>query len=370
MYNMFLLIMSQVADECIRIELQRSRCIGQGSFGTVYKARCAGVQCAAKLLSPLGDRATSQPNTQAMIQAIQPLCTLSHPSLVKYIGVSSDPASNLPVFAIELMRGNLTSFLHQVTMATPLHVQLDFAHDVSLALCYLHEKGIIHGNLCGTNVLLNGDGQVKVSDYEVLSLFPHITMQQMGPKTVPYMPPEAFSVPPYRSDKLDSFSWSVLTLQIITKEFPNPGPRVQTLTDPRFSSRPLQMPVSEVSRRKSHIDMVEHANPLLSVVVLCLDDVGERRPSLKEVCSMISLIKSSEEYKISQQQAGVNWSKRQLFVFEYEPVEMGQKKEQVTQQVYSYLVICTCSHYFNVLVWCLVAKRISARQIIQYLFSQ
>lgn len=337
--------LSQATGESTHIEVYRGRCLGQGSFGTVYRGQCAGIECVAKLITappPLPDGLTSQPNTSSVIQTMQPLCALSHPSLVRYIGVSSDPTSDLPVFAMELMRGNLTNFLNQIPEPTPLHVQLEFAHDISQALSYLHGKGIIHGNLCGTNVLLNREGCVKVSDYEVLSLFPYVSVQQMGPKTIPYMPPEAFSVPPFRSEKVDFFSWSVLTLQIITQKFPSPGPRVQTITDPRSLGRPLQIPVSEVTRRKSHIDAVDHVNPLLSVLVLGLDDVGERRPCMAEVGSMIALIKSSEDYKLSQQQAGADWSKRQLFVFEYEPVVLGEQRQQAghsEKQVY-FVYVC------------------------------
>ena len=337
--------LSQATGESTHIEVYRGRCLGQGSFGTVYRGQCAGIECVAKLITaspPLPDGLTSRPNTSSVIQTMQPLCALSHPSLVRYIGVSSDPTSDLPVFAMELMRGNLTNFLNQIPEPTPLHVQLEFAHDISQALSYLHGKGIIHGNLCGTNVLLNREGRVKVSDYEVLSLFPYVSVQQMGPKTIPYMPPEAFSVPPFRSEKVDFFSWSVLTLQIITQKFPSPGPRVQTITDPRSLGRPLQIPVSEVTRRKSHIDAVDHVNPLLSVLVLGLDDVGERRPCMAEVGSMIALIKSSEDYKLSQQQAGADWSKRQLFVFEYEPVVLGEQRQQAghsEKQVY-FVYVC------------------------------
>ena len=296
------------------------------------------VQCAAKLFNippPTGDRQTARASVPTVIQTVQPLCALSHASLVKYIGVSSDPTTDFPVIAMELMRGNITRFLEQLTEPTPLCVQLDFSHDLAQALFYLQEKGIIHGNLSGTNVLLSEEGSVKVSDFEVLSLYPQVTVQQMGPKTLPYMPPEAFSVPPFRTEKVDSFSWGVLALQIITQLFPNPGARVQTVTHPQSLARPLEMPVSEVSRRKSHIDLVNHSNPLLSVLVLCLDDIGERRPTMAEVCNIISLIKSSPDYKASQQQAGADWSKRHLFVMEYEPVSAVESSQQLNVRVHS-----------------------------------
>ena len=287
----------------------------------MYRGYCGERECAAKLFDlPPQDSHGARLDVADVDRAVRPLVALTHPSLVKYYGVSRDSASSLPVLAMELMKESLTHFLERIQEATPLHVQLDFSHDVALALSYLHENTIVHGNLSGGNVLLTPAGQVKVSDFGMLSLFPRATVQQMGPNTIPYMPPEAFSVPPFRTEKLDSFSWGVLALQIITRQRPSPGPRVQAVTDPRFPSRPQQLPVSEGTRRKAHMDLVNYANPLLSVVVLCLDDIGERRPSMAEISHLISLTKVSDDYRASQQQVGIDWSLRHTAQHCYEPV--------------------------------------------------
>ena len=45
----------------------------------------------------------------------------------------------------------------------------------------------------------------------------------MCPGTAAYMPPEALITPPQYSSKLDCFSYGVLTIQIATRQFPNPG---------------------------------------------------------------------------------------------------------------------------------------------------
>ena len=315
-----------------QIQLYTDKCIGRGRFGTVYKACCVRVQCAAKLFNippPTGDRQTARISVPTVIQAVRPLCAFSHANLVKYIGAFSDPTTDFPIIAMELMRGNITRYLEQLPESTPLCVQLDFSHELAQALSYLHENAIIHGNLSGTNVLLSEEGRVKVSDFEVLSLYPQVTVQQMGPKTLPYMPPEAFSEPPLRTENMDSFSWGVLALQIITRLFPSPGPRIKNVTHPQSLTKPLQMPLSEVSRRKSHIDLVNHSNPLLSVLVLCLDDVAGRRPTMTEICNILSLIKSSPDYKASQQQAGADWSRRHMFVLEYEPITAGEPSQQL-----------------------------------------
>ena len=242
----------------------------------------------------------------------QRLISLSHRGLVQYYDFTHDPSSRLPVLLMEQMTESLTRFLERLKEPPPLHVQLDFAHDISLALAYLHQNSIIHGNLTSNNVLLSSDGHVKVSDYGLRSLLPITQAHSMGPCTIPFLPPEAFTVPPVYTDKLDSFSWGVVALQIMTCLFPNPSPTAQFVTDPRFPSKPIEVFVSEIGRRKSHIDRVGYTNPLLPVAVLCFENPGEKRPQMAEICQNVSLLKTSDDYRLSQEKTGIDWSARQI----------------------------------------------------------
>ena len=256
---------------------------------------------------------------------------------MKYLGVASHTISNLPLITMEPVKGNLFHFLEHVSDPLPLHIQLDFSHDTALALGYLHEQGFVHGNLSSVSVFLTREGHVKVGDYELLSLFSFISVEQIEPLMLPYVPPEAFSVPAVQSKNSDCFSWSVLVLQIITQLFPNPGPRVKEVTDPRSVGKPMQVPVSEISRRKSHIDLVEDTNPLLSVIVLGLDDTWEKRPAMKEVSEMVSTIRLSEEYKKSQR-AGSDWCERHMYVFDYELVNILETTQPTDAKSDSHMV--------------------------------
>ena len=288
------------------------------------------IQCCAKVhnLPSLLDGQQMEKNVlPKFAETVQSLCDLSHPNLVKYLEITSHPISDLPLIAMELVKGNLLHFLGHISDPLPLHVQLDFSHNIALVLCYLHEQGIVHGHLSSLSVFLTREGRVKVSDYEVHSLYSFISVEQIESLALPYVPPEAFSVPAVQSRNSDCFSWSVLVLHIITQLFPNPEPRVKEVTDPRSMAKPIQIPVSEVSRRKSHIDLVEDTNPLLSVLVLGLDNVWEKRPAMKEVSEMVSTIKLSEEYKMSQSKTGTDWCERHMYVFDYELVNI-QKKSQ------------------------------------------
>ena len=86
--------------------------------------------------------------------------------------------------------------------------------------------------------------------------------------------------------------------------------------------------MSELGRRKPHIDRVRYSNPLLPIGVLCLENAPERRPLMSEINDTLVILKTSEEYRISGERVGSNWSARQVIgtisrpvKHYYEPIE-------------------------------------------------
>ena len=72
--------------------------------------------------------------------------------------------------------------------------------------------------------------------YDVNRSTAHLTPLTLCPGTVAYMSPEALGEPPVYTRKLDSFSLGVLGVQIMTRQFPDPGNRFQVIeiSDPGF----------------------------------------------------------------------------------------------------------------------------------------
>ena len=159
---------------------------------------------------------------------------------------------------MELMDESLTKLLERSTGPLPYHTQLNICHDVALALAYLHSNDIIHRDLSSNNVLLIGEGsRAKVTDFgmsKLIGMNPRMTPLTMRPGTQAYMPPEALIQPPRYSDKLDCFSHGVLTIQIVTRQFPNPTDATTTIEDARFPTGIIHVPVPERERRKKDID--------------------------------------------------------------------------------------------------------------------
>ena len=121
------------------------------------------------------------------------------------------------------------------------------------------------------------------------------------PGTNGYMSPEALGEPPAYTSKLDIFSCGVLFVQLITRKWPDPGPRMHTVQvkDPHFPSQQLLMVVPELERRKKHLDLISSTHPLLKVALDCLKDKEGQRPTAEQLCSQLIALKDSTAYRDS-----------------------------------------------------------------------
>ena len=286
--------------------------LGIGSYGAVYRAKCENLPCAAKVLHPILFE-TRDPAAYRIVQRFEQECEflsgMRHPNIIQHLGTCRDPESGLPVLFMELMDESLTSFLERPEdpPPLPLHIQVNIAHDVTQALAYLHCHEILHRDLSSNNVLMIGSSRAKVTDFGMAKLVanhPRLTPTYC-PGTQGYMSPEAMGDPPAYTTKLDIFSCGVLFVQIITRKFPNPGPRTYTveLNDPRVPSGRVLVEVPELERRKAHLDLIYPTHPLLRIALDCLKDKEGQRPTAEQLCSRLTALKESPGYQESLQQA-------------------------------------------------------------------
>ena len=293
------------------VQLLKDQSLGIGSYGAVCKAICDDLVCAAKIIHPtLFDpsalhQIAPQREHRLPIRRFEQECefmsNMRHPNIVQYLGTYRDSAdTRLPVLLMELMDDSLTHFLESSPQPIPYHIAVNICHDVTLALSFLHSNNIVHRDLSSNNVLLRGNVLAKVTDFGMARLGdinPHATRftSTMCPGTDVYMPPEAVQDKPVYTEKIDCFSFGVITLQILTRLFPKPGERYVIVNDPRYP-RPLKMDVLEKDRRQNHISRVNPDHPLLPVILNCLKDKDNERPSAHQLCEGVADLKRLEKY--------------------------------------------------------------------------
>ena len=196
---------------------------------------------------------------------------------------------------MELMDESLTHFLERSQQPLAYNIEVELCHDIAQALAYIHSKEIIHRDLSGNNVLLLA-GRAKITDFGMSKLLDsnrRMTPLTMCPGTLAYMPPEALSEPPVYSKKIDCFSFGVLQIQIMTRQFPDPGPAVRVVEDSRSPTGTIKMPVLDSERRKSHIDLIDPTHTLLPTALGCLNYLEKDRPSAEDLCRQLAAVKEA-----------------------------------------------------------------------------
>ena len=321
-----------------RVELLKTEELGVGSYGAVCKAMCDDLPCAAKILHRTLFQFTAPGATSVMRkfeQECRLLSAIKHPHIIQYLGTYHDPESRLPVLLMELMDESLTRFLQQSREPLPYHTEVNLCHDIVMALSYLHSNGIVHRDLSSNNVLLIAGSRAKVTDFGMVKLYDvnhstaHLTPLTLCPGTMAYMSPEALRDRPVYTDKLDSFSLGVLSVQIMTRQFPDPGDRfkIMEINDPRIPLGTVQVNVPEIERRRSHIDLIDPAHPLLPIALNCLKDRDRERTSCHELCGHMSTLKASPKYTDSVQQSQVNTKPTQSANRESRERELQQSQQ-------------------------------------------
>ena len=326
-----------------KIELIKTESLGIGSYGAVCKALCDDLPCAAKILHPALFQFTT-PRTANIVRKFEQECHLlgaiKHPHIVQHLGMYRDPESKMPVLLMELMDESLTQFLAQFHEQLHYHTEVNLSHDIALGLSYLHSIGIVHRDLSSNNVLLIAGSRAKVADFGMVKLYDmnrstaHLTPLTLCPGTKVYMPPEALGKPTMFDEKLDIFSLGVLYVQIMTRQYPYPGDRFQfmEINDPTIPSGLAKLDVPEIERRRSHINLINPAHPLLPVALNCLKDRDRERPSCREICGHISTLKSSPKY-LESVQSHVNTKQTQTTMREREFIQNLQQQLRTKNQL-------------------------------------
>ena len=325
------------------IELYKSESLGSGSYGGVCKAKCDGLLCAAKIMHPtLFD--LRDPGTASYLRKFQEECRLlslaRHPNVVQYLTTYYDPDTRLPILLMELCDQSLTTFLERSPGPLSYHIQMNICHDIARALVYLHSNGLIHRDLTGNNVLMIAGTRAKITDFgmsKLATVNPRMTALTLCPGNLLYMSPEALDEAKSYTAKLDIFSFGVIVIQILTREFPNPTDRFRSVKVAEFEEE-VRVVVPETERCRSQLKLIPDTHSLKPVVLQCLKKDGQR-PSAVELSDRLSELKQSSQYTESQCQTQSSSDIQQLqqqlrgqrILTEAKTREVGERDTRITE---------------------------------------
>lgn len=139
--------------------------LARGGMADVYVAedQRLGRQVAVKVLH--GQLARSEAFVERFRREAQAAANLTHPNVVSIYDWGQD--DDLYFMVMELVKGrNLRQILKSEGTLLPSRVA-EIASDVASALSAAHHSGLVHRDVKPANVLLTGDGTVKVTDFGI-----------------------------------------------------------------------------------------------------------------------------------------------------------------------------------------------------------
>ena len=168
-------------------EIQKE--LGRGGMGVVCLARQIALNRSVALKMILGGEMASAAALGRFRIEAEAVARLQHPGIVQIHEIGEH--NGLPWFALEYCEGG--SLDHKLAAALPdAKAAASLAEKLARAMEVAHRKGVVHRDLKPANVLLDANGEPKISDFGLAKLLDADTRTRTGSVmgTPSYMAPE------------------------------------------------------------------------------------------------------------------------------------------------------------------------------------
>ncbi|XP_065871091.1 probable receptor-like protein kinase At1g49730 isoform X1 [Euphorbia lathyris] len=263
--------------------------IGQGGFGTVYKAQFNdGFVAAVKRMNMVSEQGEDD-----FCREIELLARLHHRHLVALRGFCIRKHERFLMYEY-MANGSLKDHLHS-SSKTPLSWQtrVQIAIDVANALEYLHyycDPPLCHRDIKASNILLDDNFVAKVADFGLAHAskngsisFEPVNTDIRG--TPGYMDPE-YIITQELTEKSDIYSYGVVLLEIITSRRAIQDNRNLLEWSQRFMVSESRLPELVDPRIGDEFDL-DQLHIIVTIVKWCTQREGRARPSIKQVLRLL-----------------------------------------------------------------------------------
>ncbi|XP_034961213.1 serine/threonine-protein kinase 32A isoform X1 [Zootoca vivipara] len=167
------------------------RAIGKGSFGKVCIVQKNDTKKMYAMKYMNKQKCVERNEVRNVFKELQIMQGLEHPFLVNLWYSFQDEEDMFMVVDL-LLGGDLRYHLQQNVRFQESTVKL-FICELALALDYLQSRNIIHRDIKPDNILLDEQGHVHVTDFNIATVITKDTQVTTIAGTKPYMAPEMFS---------------------------------------------------------------------------------------------------------------------------------------------------------------------------------
>eukprot|EP00064_Thunnus_orientalis_P010256 superscaffoldBa00001375_g10282 len=194
--------------------------LGKGTYGKVKKAK----ERSGRLVAIKSIRKEKIKDEQDLVhirREIEIMSSLCHPHIITIYEVFENK-DKIVIVMEYASRGDLYDYICDKRNISEREARHFFRQIVS-AVHYCHQNGIVHRDLKLENILLDGNGNVKIADFGLSNLYHGDEYLQTFCGSPLYASPEIVNGRPYRGPEVDTWSLGVLLYTMVHGTMPFDG---------------------------------------------------------------------------------------------------------------------------------------------------
>jgi eukaryotic-like serine/threonine-protein kinase len=212
--------------------------IGRGGMGDVWRVDDVILQTpvALKLIT-----STAKDEAARIVNEVRVARQITHPAVCRVFDVGHADAAVF--FTMELVEGEDLAALLRRVGRLPSEKVADIARQLCAGLAAAHAQGVLHRDLKPANVLIDNNGQVRITDFGI-AILQGQAPSHMLTGTPAYMAPEQRTVGATLSPQTDIYALGLVLYELLVGQHPltqpstaGPPPRPSSLVpnvDPRL----------------------------------------------------------------------------------------------------------------------------------------
>jgi serine/threonine-protein kinase CTR1 len=199
-------------------QIQMGKMIGEGTFGTVYRAKWQGCPIAVKQLRL---NSISKNVRRDFRHEISLMSRMRHPLIVLFMGATT-VGDKLAIITELVDGGSLYDIIHKTQAQFTLRWALKVVHETAVAMNYLHSRTppIVHRDLKPMNILVDRtSSRIKLIDFGLSCIKPSKDILKEIVGSPIWMAPELLRGETY-TEKVDVYSFALCLWELFTGETP------------------------------------------------------------------------------------------------------------------------------------------------------